>query len=154
MMCPYHQMRPNDVSVQSDMSPDPSCRHGPIFCDMSLSTTRHHDCHVPPACMTACPNPRAPPKAPGHQPDNPQAARSHGTPPAAVHPTVTRSHAHSTHLVCQMTCPTLGNISGHIVCWPGVTQAARSVPIMRPPTVKCFALATSWSGVHHCTLRT
>ena len=100
-----------------------------------------HDCRMPPACTTACPDPRACPQSswtPARQPARRLRLRCT---PATVHPTVMRSHAYSTRLARQMTCPTLGHIPGYVACQPGIIQATRSVPIAQPTAIECLTPA-------------
>ena len=113
----------------------------------SPPVVRLHDLRMPPACTTACPNPRARPqgsRTPARQPAGCPKLRCT---PAAIHPTVTRPRAYSTRLVRQMTCPTLGHVPGHIACQPGVTQATQSAPITRPTAVERFAPAVPPLGL-------
>ena len=108
-----------------------------------------HDRRMPPACTTACPNPRACPqgsRTPAMQPaGHPKLRRT----PAVVHPTVTCPCAYSTRLMCQMTCPTLGHVPGHVACQPGVTQATRSTPIAQLTAVERLAPAVPPLGLGH-----
>ena len=115
----------------------------------SPPVVRLHDLRMPPACTTACPNPRAHPqgsRTPARQPaGRPKLRRT----PAAIHPTVTRPRAYSTRLVRQMTCPTLGHVPGHVAHQPGITQATQSVPIARPTAVERLAPAVPPLGLGH-----
>ena len=146
-------LRPQHASHVPDASDaDPTASRLPGTAGMLPSRgippiMRPHDLHMLPACTTACPNPQACPQGswtPARQPAGRPKLRHT---PAAVHPTVTRPHAYSTHLVCQMTCPTLGHVLGHVARQPGVTQATRSTPIAQPTAVEHLAPAVPPLGL-------
>ena len=137
---------PGHVRRRPD-GPGPSRTAGMPPGRSSPPVVRLHDLRMPPACITACPNPQACPQGsqtPARQPaGRPKLRRT----PAAIPPTVTRPHAYSTRLARQMTCPTLGHVPSHVACQPGVTQATQSVPIVRPTAVERLAPAVPPLGL-------
>ena len=135
-LCPQHASHIPDAS-----DTDPTASRLPGTAGMLPSRgippmAHPHDLRMLLACTTACPNTQAHPQGSRTLARQPTGCPKLWRTPAAIHPTVTRPHAYSTHLACQMMCPTLGHVPGHIARQPGVTQATRSTPIARPTAVE------------------
>ena len=144
---PQHASHVPDASDADRMASRPLGTAGMLPSRGIPPIARPHDLCMPPACTTVCPNPRAHPQGSQTPARQPAGCPKLRCTPAAVHPTVMRPHTYSTRLACQMTCPTLGHVPGHVARQPGVTQATRSAPIVQPTAVERLALAVPPLGL-------
>ena len=148
-LCPQHASHVPDA-----LDADPTASRLPGTTGMLPShgippIAHPHNLHMPLACTMACPNPQARPQGSRMLARQPTGRLKLRCTPAAIHPTVTHPCAYSTRLACQMTCPTLGHVPGHVARQPGITQATRSAPIARPTAVRRLALVVPPLGLGH-----
>ena len=148
---PQHTSHVPDMSDTDPMASRPSGTASMLPSHSLPPVVCPHNCCMPPACTTVCPNPQAHPQSSWMLVRQPTTHPKLRLTPAAVHPIVVHPHTYSMHLMHQTTCPTLGHVPGNVAHQLGITQAAGSITIVRPPAVERFAPVTSLPWLGHMT---